>query len=940
MDYALSPGVVLNGRYRIGQEIGHGGFSITYRAIDLKDGSQVAVKELYLKGLMVRKPGGNEFAAVDEKDVHDLEQKKEKALQEAVILRTFFGDSHIVRVFDQFRANNTAYIVMELLDGITVKELVKKEGKIAPEEVFRSMIPLMQSLCKVHAAQIIHRDIAPDNIMVRGNGSYCLFDFGSAKIQDTDATQSFVFKEYFSPVEQKTGLPVGARSDIYSLFATAFFMITGKEPQASVSRMYFDELVPPSEQGIDIDKRVEEILLKGMAIDPEDRYGSFEEVIADLRKCLPPDFFEEEIEIEEEKNHALLLWLAVPALLVFIASILYFHPVISERIKFVGVKTEKVLVCPMPEHEEAFLMQKEAIRGRIELLTATVPTNIEENAKGEFLVTTADRLFEFSDPEEVFRGLLGGSFKSSIGYKDEQDIVHSLVIPTDLLEIRAVAEGDVTINEAGIASLLPPSEEGTPELHGAGYVVITTVQPIPDMLKELLEAHEGEEELHLYYDMDFLRNPDPDSNLREGSRVYVDENCGTWFVRTSDVDRAIERLGSNLHEISYVGDVQARSRRDEFISSSVVQAGKYQTDPNNIRRPLLKATFTPGMATPNKGEIAMVEINMKARLDRLARPYAITFEADGAICLTMSTEDVSPFVLKTLFASSSSVRVTSTWLYRIGAISLSENSISLAPTADGTYEALIVLDEDITSEESLTIKEKAEKLLQTGNAVVYIELDSVGSETYEGAYKHAVLAEGTPRIEENKCIFAFRTLCMRDGEKVPITEENRYLLDYIGGVNRGTDYSNVTYRLDHVRCFDRKGNPTSDELGPCEVWIPDYQKELRKAVGEADIECDIVCDETGAVTIDFGKSLSLDEAVGKINTIYDVCHFEDGRMRGIYFRAGNLTVSLDKTTETYDGYAITAAAFNEDGAPDEKMQAQLLKKLSSLTGIGRGYESP
>ena len=169
-----------------------------------------------------------------------------------------------------------------------------------------------------------------------------------------------------------------------------------------------------------------------------------------------------------------------------------------------------------------------------------------------------------------------------------------------------------------------------------------------------------------------------------------------------------------------------------------------------------------------------------------------------------------------------------------------------------------------------------------------------------------------------------------------ITDKNRYLLDYIGGINRGTDYSNVSYRLDQIRCFDRKGNPTSDELGACEAWIPNYQKEITEAAGKTGIKSSIVCDETGAVTIDFGTSLSLNKAVSNIKKIYRACRFEDGRMRGIYFRAKNLTVSLDKTTETYDGYALTATASGEDGTPDESMQTQLLKRLSDLNGISSG----
>ncbi|MBP3902656.1 MAG: hypothetical protein J6D53_14560, partial [Blautia sp.] len=568
-----------------------------------------------------------------------------------------------------------------------------------------------------------------------------------------------------------------------------------------------------------------------------------------------------------------------------------------------------------------------------ELLTKDVPTNIKENDKGELLVTTADRLFEQSDPEDVFSGLLSGSFKTSIGFKDEKDNMHSIMVPADIPEIRAVSEDDVTIDDAGTASLTSSTEEDD-EIDGAGYIVVTASQPAQEMLKNLLKDHK-DEELHFYYDMDFLQNPDPKNNVREGSRVYVDEDCSTWFVWTSDTDRTLEHLKSNLRAASYLNDAQARSRGDETSSSSVVQGGMYQADPDNIKGPILKATYNPMGGTPNKGEIAMVEINMKARLDRLGRPYAITYEEHGAICVTMSVGDVSPFVLKTLFMGSSSVRATSTWLYRIGTISPTGNSVSFVSNGKGTYEALMVLEEGPASEEGPTIKQKVEKLLQADDAPpVYIELDGMGSDTYEGSYSHVVLAKGVPRIDEGgRCVLAFTTLCLGDGVNVPITDENRYLLNYIAGLNRGTDYSNVLYRLDHVRCFDEKGNPTSDELGPCEAFVPDYRKEIRKTVSDTGIHSRIVCDGNGTVTVEFDESLSLSKAVSNIKTIYKACHFEDGRMRGVYFRAGNLTVSMDKTTKTYDGYALTATAASENGAPDVSMQEQLVRRLSSLPGI-------
>ena len=155
---ALPPGTVLNGKYLIGFPLGAGGFGITYIGRDLNLDMKIAVKE-YTEG---------------------AEGGKERFLREARAMARFSGQTGIVNVRDFFEANGTAYIVMEYLEGITLKEYITKFGPVSWELALSHMAPVLTVLGKIHAEGFIHRDVSPDNIMMLKDGSVKLLDFGSA----------------------------------------------------------------------------------------------------------------------------------------------------------------------------------------------------------------------------------------------------------------------------------------------------------------------------------------------------------------------------------------------------------------------------------------------------------------------------------------------------------------------------------------------------------------------------------------------------------------------------------------------------------------------------------------------------------------------------------------------------------------------------------------
>ena len=282
----LKPGSVLNKKYMIGHALGEGGFGITYVGCDTLLNLKVAIKEYYPYGLANRNNQVmSDVTVLTEHKKDTYERGRKKFLEEARILAQCIYDSGIVSVREFFEENNTAYIVMEYLEGLTLKRYISKYGKMSASMVKRLMIPLLDSLEKVHNMGLIHRDISPDNIMLM-NGNYLkLMDFGAARDISSSVQRSLsvMLKPGYAPEEQyRSRGKQGPWTDIYALCATMYKCITGETPLESNQRVYEDELQLISELGIKIDQTFEDAIMKGMSILQRDRFQN----IAELRIAL------------------------------------------------------------------------------------------------------------------------------------------------------------------------------------------------------------------------------------------------------------------------------------------------------------------------------------------------------------------------------------------------------------------------------------------------------------------------------------------------------------------------------------------------------------------------------------------------------------------------------------------------------------------------------
>lgn len=283
--YHLIPGTTVKGKYIIGRVIGYGGFGVTYLAYDAVLNQKVAIKE-YLPGeFATRATGANDVTIFSGEREEQFAEGIVKFVDEARRLAKFRDTAGIVRIFDSFTANHTAYIVMEYLEGETLKTKLEREGKLPVDEALNLMMPIIRALKDVHQEGILHRDISPDNIFVTKYGEVKLLDFGAARYATTTHSKSLsvIVKPGYAPQEQyRSRGDQGTWTDVYACAATLYKMITGVTPEDSMERGNKDTLVSPSKLGVKIPKNKENAIMNALNLKIEDRTQTAEAFESDL----------------------------------------------------------------------------------------------------------------------------------------------------------------------------------------------------------------------------------------------------------------------------------------------------------------------------------------------------------------------------------------------------------------------------------------------------------------------------------------------------------------------------------------------------------------------------------------------------------------------------------------------------------------------------------
>lgn len=284
---------VLNNKYLVGRVLGRGGFGITYKAKNLNNNTIYAIKEYMPTEYSGRSKGTLNIAPrPDEKSRYVFEHGRERFMLEARTLVKLHSNPNVVDIIDFFSQNNTAYLVMEYLDGQDLQKMARSSGgKLAPEKAEWIFLIVASALMEVHNLNILHRDLSPENIFVTKDNIVKLIDFGSARnyVRLSNKGMSVLLKPGFAPLEQYDSKGCqGPWSDVYALCATYYKLVSGKQiPDAYSIYAYHEKIPSLNSIGCQVSKKMSDIIDRGLALDYRHRYKNFKELLDDYIKKVP-----------------------------------------------------------------------------------------------------------------------------------------------------------------------------------------------------------------------------------------------------------------------------------------------------------------------------------------------------------------------------------------------------------------------------------------------------------------------------------------------------------------------------------------------------------------------------------------------------------------------------------------------------------------------------
>ena len=629
----LKEGTVLDDRYVIGGLLGEGGFGITYAAEHIRTHAKAAVKEFYCPDFMTRSVSeSDEPRLTDERAGERFQREKERFLKEARTLRDFADCPGIVHVLECFEANGTAYIIMELLDGVTLKEHVGRNGRMEAETVMRKVIPLLRTLGVIHRSGLIHRDISPDNIMMREDGTLTLMDFGAAREFSTQTvSHSLIYKDGFAPKEQfdRRG-KLGPFTDLYSLCATLYFCVTGKAPEDAIQRVLYDELKSPSLLGVDIPKEAEAVIMKGLSMRPGDRWQSAGEMLEHLL-VLYPEHSEEEDRRRRKKKR--MIRLAAAAVLIMAAAAgLSYRMLHRTEIRFRNLDTETVWLYQDEIPDGKFDEAKRAERARLEAFAGK--DNYLWKEDGENLQITFPReLLAGRKTEYVMKAYLTRSLGAT------------LRVPAGEVYYDLPLEREQLVNVREHTGSLPFISRADLKLPEEGDYTYFTAELSPDAVSALESADaafasalEGEGNyLQLFFD---LEEYDTGAYYMhtyaagDGKTIcIVDMDQDEQFSRLIFHDLTTEELPASF---SFNTEPHVTWER---VSGSLM-AGKNQKNEEELTGEYILLRYETGVV--GKGNWFNLIAVYKERLDAVGKPYAFGVDEyeERTIVVKMRPEDL------------------------------------------------------------------------------------------------------------------------------------------------------------------------------------------------------------------------------------------------------------------------------------------------------------
>ena len=276
---------ILAGRYLLGRRIGIGGFGITYLAMNLTEERVTAIKEFFPASLASRE--SLEVAALPGEEGRYFREALRSFRKEADLLSRFVDVPGIVRYRDYVTENGTAYLVMDYIEGTNLRRYMRETGKtFSQDEALELMKPILLAVEAMHGKGVLHRDISPENLILKPDGTLTLIDFGAAREFSLDEEENLtvILKHGYAPEEQyHSGSRQGPWTDLYACCAVLYQMVSGIQPQDAAARAQKDNLLTLDEiEGVQVTERFARVVEKGMTIHATERYASIQALMAEL----------------------------------------------------------------------------------------------------------------------------------------------------------------------------------------------------------------------------------------------------------------------------------------------------------------------------------------------------------------------------------------------------------------------------------------------------------------------------------------------------------------------------------------------------------------------------------------------------------------------------------------------------------------------------------
>ena len=423
--FALPEGTILDGRYRILRVIGQGGFGITYEAVHVRSEKHVAVKEYFCRDFCSREMTelGEKLCSVcilDDTLADQFRSDLDRFLKEARTLHDYASEPAIVTVLDYFEENATAYIVMEYLDGTTLRDYIRKNGRWDMEQAVRAFAPVMEAMEHVHAGGVIHRDISPDNLMVMPDGTLRLLDFGAArKSTGLQTTHSVIYKAYYSAPEQRDEKGVlGSWTDVYGICSSLYYCITGKEPEDVLTRLLSDSMDRPSALGAVILPQAERTLMKGMELDRKNRVQDMKQLRTELEKVYPRQTEAEKRRGKARRKRRIRILSAAAAVLILLAAGTAWT--FRTQILFRFIDTEVTGLDGSDMSPEVFEESAARVRDRVRTLAGEGRFLWKEEEGQQIRFTVPAQVYGDVDPAAFVRAAISRPMVIRVYVKDQK----------------------------------------------------------------------------------------------------------------------------------------------------------------------------------------------------------------------------------------------------------------------------------------------------------------------------------------------------------------------------------------------------------------------------------------------------------------------------------------------------------------------------------------